>query len=190
MRHLKLPDHQSYNGSQIEPMWAFRQFQIKESNIVTWIGPMKIKTSKIIDYEDLNLEIKADEMIHFIIEHFDCQPADIRICYHRQRLFVTIVKDLLAEQGIVTERDGDDLYFQDKKLNVSVATCSQNCMKIHFGMNLKSEGTPKDVATVGLLECRIRLDKEEVQDLIDQICKGYIREISSIEKDIAKTKVF
>jgi len=193
MKHLKLQDGIIYDGSQIEPFWAFRQFRIKDSSIVSWLGPMEIKSDNLIDYEDVGLEIKGDEMLHFIIEHFDCQPADIRLCYHRQRLFVLMIKDLLAEIGIKTRREGDDLYFKEGnqgKLTVSIATCSTSSMKIHFAINLVSEGTPDDVEVTGILECSEGLKKENIQDLADEACQNYIIEISSIEKDITKTKVF
>ncbi len=188
MKHINLGDHILYDGSQIEPMWAFRQLGIKESNIVTWTGPMEIKPEKIIDYEDASRKIKADRMVHFIIEHFDCQPANIRMCYHRQRLFVMITKEVLEDFGIKTKRIGDDLYIDGRKLSVSIATCSTSSMKIHFGMNLTSKGTPEDVATIGLFECE--MDDERIHELVNIICKKYIGEVSSIEEDIAKTKVF
>ncbi|MBM4242165.1 MAG: DUF366 family protein [Euryarchaeota archaeon] len=190
MEHVHLEDHMLYDGRQIEPSWAFRELGIKGSSIVTWIGPMRIEKDKIIDYEDRELDIKADEMIHFIVEHFDCQPADIRMTYHRQRLFVMIVKDVLAELGIKTRRSGDDLYIGEGKLSVSIATCSNSSMKIHFGINLISEGTPEYVETVGLYDIKDDFRGDIIERLVSGICENYIREISSIEKDITKTKVF
>ena len=190
MEYKKLKESLLYDGSPIEPMWAFRKFNIKGSSIIAWIGPMNIKPEELIDYEDVGLEIKSDEMMHFIIEHFDRQPADLKTCYHRQRIFVMIVKDILNDLSIGTRREGDDLYFEGKKLSVSIATCSNSSMKIHFGMNIKDEGTPDDVKTVGLLECHETLNYEKINYLIDKISKSYINEIESIEEDIIKTKVF
>lgn len=203
MKHLKLKEEFLYDGSQIEPMWAFRKFRIKDSNIVSWIGPMEIESDNLIDYEDRGLEIKGDELLHFIIEHFDCQPADIRLCYHRQRLLVMIIKDLLNEMGIKTLREGDDLYYrrsvQQKKpdqkqrqgkLSVSIATCSNSSMKIHFALNLTNEGTPSDVETASLFECLEGINKDDIFIFSDKACKRYMDEISSIEGDITKTKVF
>jgi hypothetical protein len=163
---------------------------VKGSSIVSWIGPMNVQPDELIDYEDVGLEIKSDEMIHFIIEHFDVQPADMRLCYHRQRILIMIVQDLLQEIGIKTRRKGDDLYCDDGKLSVSVATCSASSMKIHFAMNLTSQGTPKKVKTVGLLECSTELDIDKISKLPDKISKTYKDEIQDIEEDIAKTRVF
>lgn len=198
MKHLKLEDNICYNGGQIEPSWAFKTFGIKDSSIVSWIGPMEIEPEHLIDFEDVGMEIKGDMMMHFIIEHFDVQPADIKLCYHRQRIFVMIVKDCLGEIGVKTTRNGDDLYFKKQnqegdvmgKLSVSIATCSTSSMKIHFAINLTEDGTPDDVETAGLMEVNADLLKENLHDVADGICKTYIDEISSVEMDICKTKVF
>jgi hypothetical protein len=179
-----------YDGSQIKPMWAFQELGIKGSSIVTWIGPMDIEADELIDYEDVGLEITSAEMVHFIIEHFDVQPADMRLCYHRQRILVMIVKDLLGEMGIKCLRKGDDLYVGSGKLSVSIASCSISSMKIHFAMNLTSKGTPADVETTGLTECTPGVVREDIPTLAEKICAMYMGEISDIEQDIAKTRVF
>jgi hypothetical protein len=101
-----------------------------------------------------------------------------------------IVKDILSESGIQTNRKGDDIYVNGKKLSVSIATCSNSSMKIHFGMNITNKGTPADIETIGLSECRKGVDDQFVQILIDKISESYINEIESIEEDISKTKVF
>ncbi|AXV37438.1 MAG: hypothetical protein CIT01_04100 [Methanobacterium sp. BRmetb2] len=190
MIHINLDQPLLYDGSQIEPLWAFKIHKIKESSIVTWTGPMNIETSKVLDYEDVGLEIKANEMIHFIIEHFDCQPPDMRMAYHRQRIMVMIVKEVLAEHNIFCQREGDDLYVDGNKLTVSIATCSKSSIKIHFGINMVSEGTPDDVKTIGIIECDDNLKREDVEKIVTKICTKYISEISAIDKDIAKTRVF
>ena len=197
MKYIRLEEESLYDGSQIKPMWAFKQFRIKDSSFISWIGPMDIKTDNLIDYEDVGLEIKGDKLLHFVIEHFDSQPADIRLCYHRQRLFVMIIKDLLNEMVIKTQRKGDDIYFKDEqdekqkkfsKLSVSIATCSISSMKIHFALNLISKGTPNDVDVAGVLECS-SFNKEDFLNFADKVCRNYINEILSIERDITKTKV-
>jgi len=195
MKYLKLEEELLYDGSQIEPQWVFREFGIKDSSIVRWIGPMDIHQDNIVDYEDQGKEIKGDKLLHFIIEHFDVQPADLRLCYHRQRLFILMVQDNLEKLGLKTQREGDDLYHvtgSDKKakLSVSIATCYNNSMKIHFAMNISSEGTPSDVEITSLIDCIRDLTTEKVDQMADNIVDDYIKELSSIEKDITKTKVF
>ena len=190
MRYEKIKDKMVYNGSQIKPFWALQKLKLKGSSIISWIGPMDIVPDELIDFEDAGHEIKSDEMIHFIIEHFDVQPADIKTCYHRQRIFVMLVKDKLFELGIETLRKGDDIYFKGGKLSVSIATCSNSSMKVHFGMNITGKGTPQDIEAIGLLECGEDWNYEKIDILADEICKSYIYEIGSIEEDITKTKVF
>jgi hypothetical protein len=136
-------------------------------------------------------------MLHFIIEHFDVQPADINLCYHRQRIFVMMIKDMLQDLRIKTTRRGDDLYFkkvhskgENGKLSVSIATCSASSMKIHFALNLIENGTPDDVETAGIMECDVNIGMEDVHNLTDEVCANYIMEISSIKTDISKTRVF
>lgn len=195
MKYLKLEEELLYDGSQIEPQWVFREFGIKDSSIVRWIGPMDIHQDNIVDYEDQGKVIKGDKLLHFIIEHFDVQPADLRLCYHRQRLFIMIVQDNLEKSGLKTQREGDDLYHVTgpdikAKLSVSIATCSNNSMKIHFAMNISSKGTPSDVEITSFNDCIGDLTIEKVDQMADNIVDDYIMELSSIENDITKTKVF
>jgi len=195
MKHLKLNNETCYDGSQIEPYWTFKTFGLKDSSIVSWIGPMEIQPDHLIDFEDVGIEIKGNNMLHFIIEHFDAQPANLNLCYHRQRIFVLIIKDILNDFGMVTSRDGDDLFFEKKdhkigKLSVSIATCSISSMKIHFALNLTENGTPDNVDTAALLEAGVDIGMDHVNEIAETACETYIKEISSIKSDITKTKVF
>lgn len=178
-----------YDGSQIKPLWALDKMGIKGSSIVSWMGPMEIDPLKIIDVEDTGLEIKSDKMIHFIVEHFDCQPTNIKLCYHRQRILVMILKDELSKWGLESSRTGDDLYVGLGKLTVSIATISTTSMKIHLGVNLTSEGTPQDVNTIGILETE-KINESNLLKIIKKVSKSYIDEIESIEMDISKTRTF
>lgn len=190
MKFKRLKDSILYDGSQIEPMWALKNFNIKGSSLISWIGPMNLENHEIIDYEDVGLEIKSDEMLHLMVEHFDCQPADLRLCYHRQRLLVTIIKDILEEMGLDIQRNGDDLFLDGGKLSVSIATCSASSMKIHFGVNLTTAGTPEEVSTAGLKDWIEGLDKQTAFEIAEKTFEAYEMEINSIEEDITKTRVF
>lgn len=190
MKFKKLKDPILYDGSQIEPMWALKNFNIKGSSLISWVGPMNLEKEEIIDYEDVGLDIKSDEMLHLMVEHFDCQPADLRLCYHRQRLLVTIIKDILEEMGLDIQRNGDDLFLGQGKLSVSIATCSASSMKIHFGINLTTAGTPDEVNTACLRDWIKGLDKKTALQIAEKIFKSYKMELNSIEEDIFKTRVF
>ncbi|GAB6055286.1 DUF366 family protein [Methanobacterium movens] len=190
MLHKHLNENLNYDGTPIEPAWALKEYSIKGSSIITWIGPMLIKKDKIIDYEDVDLEIKSDVMAHFIVEHFDCQPADLRMAYHRQRILVMILKDELSNWNIPCTRKGDDLYINSAKLSVSIATVTPSSMKVHLGINVKNQGTPHDVETSSLMDNNQDMDMKSVIKLMEDTSKRYINEIYSIEEDIAKTRIF
>ncbi len=185
MIHKHLKDRILYDGTQIRPNWALNELNIKGPSIITWIGPMDIKN--IIDYEDRELKIKADKMAHFIVEHFDEQPANLRLCYHRQRMLVMILQEKLWNHGIPTRREGDDLYIGKGKLTVSVATASLSSMKIHLGMNITSKGTPQEVETIGILDYK-DLEEDNIIGIIEDVAQKYIQEVRLIEEDITKTK--
>jgi len=202
--HKHINENFEYDGSQIEGSWAFKSFGIKGSSIVTWIGSMNISSENLKDFEDIGLEIKSNNMLHFIIEHFDQQPANLRIAYMRQRIFVMILKEELAKKGIGSIRKGDDIYIDFnglKKLTVSIATVSPSTMKIHCGINLTSVGTPDDVDTIGLFELTtsnisttdVSSTAHPIIDSIDyfisDVVNNYINELNDIELDISKTKL-
>lgn len=180
-------ENMCYDGSQIRPLWALDKLNIKGSSIISWIGPMEIDPLKIIDVEDTGIEIKSDKMIHFIVEHFDSQPTNIKLCYHRQRILVMILKDLISKWGVQSTRNGDDLFVDGGKLTVSIASISSTSMKIHLGVNITSEGTPKDVKTRGILEIE-GINEKNIIELINNVLKSYADEIKSIERDISKTR--
>lgn len=190
MLHKHLNENLNYDGTPIEPAWALKEYGIKGSSIITWIGPMLIKKDKIIDYEDVDLEIKSDVMAHFIVEHFDYQPADLRMAYHRQRILVMILKDELSNWNIPCTRKGDDLYINSAKLSVSIATVTPSSMKVHLGINVKNQGTPHDVETSSLIDNNHDMGMKSVIKLMKDTSKRYINEIYSIEEDIAKTRIF
>ena len=193
--HKHIDENFEYDGSQIEQSWAFKSFGIKGSSIITWIGSMNICPEHLKDFEDIGLEIKSDNMIHLIVEHFDIQPANLRIAYMRQRLLVMVLNEELAKKGISSIRKGDDIYISDStndlnKLTVSIATVSISSMKIHLGINISSDGTPENVDTIGLFElANNKFNNDNLMKLIDNIVNAYINELNDIELDISKTNL-
>jgi len=201
--HKHLDENFEYDGSQIAQSWAFKSFGIKGSSIITWIGSMNIFPENLKDFEDIGLEIKSDKMVHFIIEHFDQQPANLRLAYMRQRLFVMILREELAKKGFESIRNGDDIYIDFnanslKKLTVSIATVSASSMKIHIGINLTSVDTPDDVDAIGLFELDVdnsnigdnnNFNENNLLDFINELVNSYINELNDIELDISKTNL-
>lgn len=192
--HKHVDEIFEYDGSQINPSWAFQEFGIYGSSIVTWIGPVNITPDNLKDFADVGLEIKSNYMINFICEFFDQQPPNMRIAYLRQRLLVMIFREILTEYGIETKREGDDIFVDGGKLSISIASVSLSSAKIHFALNLEDKGTPDGVETIGLFDIK---DENGVQifsddnllDLINKTASRFIEELETIENDISKTKV-
>lgn len=189
--HKHVEDIFEYDGSQINPSWAFQEFGIYGSSIVTWIGPVNITPDNLKDFADVGLEIKSNYMVNFICEFFDQQPTNMRIAYLRQRLLVMIFRELLTEKGVKTTREGDDIFVDGRKLSISIASVSLSSAKIHFALNLEDKGTPSDVETIGLYDIDDGnvFNKDNLKDLIFEVVNRYIDELETIEKDISKTKV-
>ena len=192
--HKHIDKKFEYNGSQIEPIWAFNEFQIRGSSIITWRGSMDIKPDNLKDFADIGLEIKSNDALHCMVEFFDCQPANMRIAYLRQRLLVLIFEEELVKNGVTVFRDGDDIYIGSSKLTVSIASASISSIKIHFAFNIESEGTPNDVETIGLFEIKDNKDnfifnEDNLLDFVNNVINNYIKEIDTIELDISKTKL-
>lgn len=191
--HKHVDEIFEYDGSQINPSWAFQEFEIYGSSIVTWIGPVNITPDNLKDFADVGLEIKSNNMVNFICEFFDQQPPNMRIAYLRQRLLVMIFREILTEYGVATTREGDDIFVGGAKLSISIASVSLSSAKIHFALNLEDRGTPDDVETIGLYDIKINnqqvFTENNLMELINKTVSRFIDEIETIEKDISKTKV-
>jgi hypothetical protein len=191
--HKHVDEIFEYDGSQINPSWAFQEFGIYGSSIITWIGPVNITPDNLKDFADVGLEIKSNHMVNFICEFFDQQPPNMRIAYLRQRLLVMIFREILTEYGVSTKREGDDIFVDGGKLSISIASISLSSAKIHFALNLEDKGTPDDVETIGLFD--IMVDGKQVftddnlLELINKTASRFIDELETIENDISKTKV-
>ncbi len=154
---------------------------------------MKIPQEEMIDIQDIIREkdlaeilISGDDCIHFIIEMFDDQPANLKVAYHRLHLLAFIVQKIIEEEyKISLEKKGTDLYYKDKKLNVAIATSSNSSSKIHFGINIVSTGVPAYVKAVGLYDINEKINLEK---LAERIGKEFIAEISAIDSDVLKSR--
>lgn len=179
-----------YDGSQIAPLWALREFGVQGDSIVFFRGAMRVPRDELVDIKDLQESvvdhpISSEEALHFIVEHFD--DASLRLAYHRQRILINVAKERIIEEcGVHLKRKASDLYVDERKLSVSVATASASSSKIHLGLNISSDGVPEGVSAIGLKE----LGLDEVKGLAVKIANAYIDEIGEIEEDISKTRVF
>lgn len=170
-----------YIGSQLEPHWIYKNFKIQGDAIVAFIGECEVKLSEMVDIEDVinNEPIYSRSMLSFISEQFNIGLTEGVL---RQRLLITIIKELLEERGIFVVRNGDDLMIEGKKLSVSIATKSITSILIHTGLNIISEGAP--VSASGLTS---ELGITDIKDFALTVMKRYSEEIEDII--LATTKV-
>ena len=166
----------SYDGSQLRPLYAYLEHKILGNSIISWVGPCDISFDNMKDGEDLLDEspIRGSLMLHFIVEIFQKDLFTGVLC---QRLFASIVQQYLQSKASkvlksdLLLRDGDDIFWGDKKLSISIASCSAVSTQIHFAMNISTKGTP--VKTTSLEE--LKLDPKKVaEDLMDLWKKEFI----------------
>jgi len=178
MKVLILEERLNYTGEQLASLWAYHKFKVQEDSIVAFRGGCEVKAEHMIDAEDAltKAEISSPDMLHFIVEHFD--TTSLKLIYARQRLLAAIAREALAKLGYEVVRKGDDLYYQEKKLSVSIASVSPVSAKIHFGMNVRSERY-------------MSLEKMGIgspEKLLQSIARAYAEEIEDIERDLRKAK--
>jgi len=183
-----LEEFKTYTGEEIEPLWAFKTFDVQKDSIVGFIGPMNVKIENMKDLKDVKEEkdieipIKSSEAVNFIVEHFD--TPDLKITYLRQRILVSIAKDTIEKYyNVKLKKSGDDLYFNEKKLSVCIACRGISSGKIHLGINVKSDGVPSHVSAIGLNDIGLN----NIPEIMEVIATEYSKEMSKIEKDIRKT---
>ena len=167
-----------YDGSQIHSHWAYKNFNLMGDSIVAFIGPCDVKKEEMVDLEDLRKGeiIKAKEMLHFICEHFGVEMREIVLL---QRLLVFCVKESLESYGWKMERKGDDLFFENKKISISIATKTPISGKIHLGINIEPEGAPLPatglkelgIEPVGFGEEVMRRYRDEFENINFAMCK-------------------
>lgn len=181
MKCIILPDKFDYDGSQISSLWAYNSFGVQEDSIIVFRGACDVKIEHMIDLEDrrANESIWSEDMVSFIIEHFD--STNLKLVYARQRLFTAIVREHLAGLGVSTSREGDDLFLKGKKLTVSIASTSAVSQKIHFGINVSHE-VYGNLSEAGIV------DDESIVRFMQVIGEAYVREFEDIEKDLRKSR--
>jgi uncharacterized protein len=167
-----------YDGSQIGSLWAYTRFGIQDDSIICFRGSCNIPLKHMIDLEDKihNEKIESPDMLHFIVEHFD--TPSLKVAYARQRLLACIAAETLKDMGFLVNRRGDDLYYDNGKLSISIASTSAISCKIHFGINVRCEEY-------------MSLEKMAIKDaeaVLGQIGERYAAEYEDMERDIRKSR--
>ena len=170
-----------YTGLELHSGWVRERTGFEGDAAAGFVGPCHVPTENLVDLDDARAGefIRAASMAHVIVEHPGC-ALDAAVL--RQRMLVVLLGELLAGAGRPTRRDGDDLYYEERKLTVSIAAPSSGASLIHLGINVDPQGAP--VPAAGLRE--MGLDARAVlQDLLAR----YARELESAAHATTKVRM-
>jgi uncharacterized protein len=157
--------------------------------------------------------IRGGEMLHFIVEKFHQQIfAGVCLQRLLTAIALDLLRDMLIAKlsakksdtllGRISEklndssashvdlnllpalrRDGDDIFVNDGKLSISIATVSPMSTLIHFALNCTNEGTPEDVETAAFDELGI-----DPKIYATKLMELFAKEVSEIEFATCKVK--
>ena len=169
----------AYTGAELRGGWVAGRTGLHGDAAAAFVGPCHVPNENLVDLDDARAGefIRAASMAHVIVDHPGCT---LEVAVLRQRLLVAILADVLAGEGKIARRDGDDLYYDGRKLTVSIAAPSTASCVIHLGINVDPEGAP--VPAVGLGE--MGLDARRV---LESLLARYTRELATAAH--ATTKV-
>lgn len=176
----------AYDGSQLQSLFGYLGHGIQGNSVVSWIGACNISNDHMIDGEDLlaGETIAGAKMVHFIVERFETQLFG---AVALQRLMASIVMGLCQAhvadpvKAAQFRRDGDDIFFNDGKLSISIATLTPMSALIHFAVNITNDGTP--VKTAALQDFGF-----EPKAFAEKVMQAFAHEVSSIETATVKVR--
>jgi hypothetical protein len=168
-----------YTGGELSSRWVSAHAGQAGDTAALFVGRCDVATEDLVDNDDreAGATIVAARMLHVIIMHPGC---DLRAAVLRQRLLACILCESLGRRGIVPERQGDDIFVEQRKLTVSIAAPSGEACLIHLGVNVDPSGAPLDA--IGLDELNIG-----ARDLGDELMTRYAQELATAA--YAETKV-
>jgi hypothetical protein len=182
LQTLWLEGARVYDGTQLRAHWILRTAALVGDALVAFRGPCRLPASEIADLEDVaGPGIAGDDMLHFVGEIFD--DGDLVRAVLRQRLLAADAVEVLRRlaPGKALSRRGDDLFFGERKLSISVATRSTVSTLIHFAVNVGNAGTP--VATAALADLGV-----EPRAFADALLERAAREQASLETARCKVR--
>jgi len=185
MQSIFIKKEMAYKGKELSPHWIYRNFNIIGDAIVSFLGECEVKLDDMVDISDVisNSPIYSRKMLHFIVESFNIELIEGIL---RQRLLVNIARDEICAclpNSVNISRHGDDLFYNDSKLSVSIATKSPTSVLIHLGINIDAEGAP--VKACGLTS---ELKIENIEKIADNIMKKYVAECEEIIRASCKVR--
>lgn len=174
MNTLFIDKEIKYTGKELSPHWIYRNFNLQGDSIVAFIGEVEVNLSEMVDIEDVinNEPIYSKSMLNFIIEQYNL-PLEQMVW--AQRLFISIIKEVIEEYNVKVIRKGDDLFYDNRKLSVSIATKSITSCLIHTALNIIKEGAPikaSDLREMGI---------ENIKEFANKILEKYKNEAESIK---------
>jgi hypothetical protein len=169
-----------YTGRELRSGWVSERTGAHGDGAAAFIGPCRVETEDLVDLDDVRAgaHIESALMAHVLVEHEDC-PLQAAVL--RQRLLVCILCEVLAEHGVRTRREGDDVFVGDDKLTVSIAAPSTTSSVIHLGINIRPHGAP--VPAVGLETLKV-----DARALLEELLGRYARELASCEHAEGKVR--
>ncbi len=182
MKSLYIKDKIKFTGEQLEPHWAFNNFDLLGDSILAFVGPCEVEERYLIgvDHFKKKTQVKSEMMLHFLVEHFD---QDLEKAILRQKLLMSILKDKLNHRlgQDVFQRWGNDIFEQDFKLTVSTVTKTSVSTKIHLGINISAKDVP--VKAKGLSDYGIDPD-----DIAEVVMNQYRLDMRRIKERMARTR--
>ncbi len=173
-----------YTGSELIPHWIYKNFNLLGDSAVAFIGECEVKLTEMVDISDVinNEPIYSKKMLNIIVEHFNIELVEGVL---RQRLLVAMVKELIEKliPDVKIIRDGDDLFYNNKKLTVSIATKSITSVLIHLGINIDPEGAP--VQASGLTT---DLNISDIKGFAENLLENYKNEMQSVNEAACKVR--
>ncbi len=169
-----------YSGKELRPHWIYENFDLIGDTIVAFSGSCQVAGHDLVDQVDKKADdfIRSESMLHFLVEHFNLPLPEAIL---RQRLLICLIQEQLNEKAPRIIRTADDLYYDGRKLSVSIATISPVSALIHVGLNISSRNTPIPTANLTELETNPEM-------LAKRIMKKYRDELASMRIALCKVK--
>jgi hypothetical protein len=175
-----LEEETPYTGRELRSGWARERVGYEGDVGVGFVGPCHVATDDLVDLDDAREgeHIHAALMAHVIIEH---SGTDLETAVLRQRLLVVMLCEILARKGFAVERSGDDIFYDGRKLTVSIAAPGPQSTLIHLGINVDPEGSP--VPAAGLQEMDVAPG-----ELLAELLEAYRLETASVRHATRKVR--
>ena len=173
---VSLDKELKYDGSQLSSHWIYKTTGVMGDACIAFVGGCDIPYKYMVDLEDELAKdtIYSTKMLHFIVEFF---ARDIFFGVLFQNVLISEIQNELLDCNI--KKFGDDLFFEDKKLSISVCTVSPVSTLIHIGINISSLDTP--VKTISLEDLNIDYNEFKIK-ILDRTQKEYTRILMAISK--------